>query len=287
MKNDSITDSITGIDISGFRKSGIMKHDVEQLCRLKKIQTNNPYLIGLRIAFWDTIMIHKLTDGVCKKIINTKIEYLPKERPLFLRKPFFIEAKHGEALFKNINAIGGYLDGTVLILLSFFTDGRFLIQMEQNSFTGKGIAIKDIEIKNSTGYDLGDEKIDTLSFITILALMLEAEKTPIMIDENTKKNRKQNTHSTQNTTLIERRMYIDAKYQAKKNIPSIPLDKEGKALKNIHVRGFLRNQPYGPKNQLRKLIYIEEFYAHRWVDKGDKIIIIDTKYDAQEELTTP
>jgi hypothetical protein len=113
--------------------------------------------------------------------------------------------------------------------------------------------------------------------------MLEAERTPILIDGGTKKAKKRSKakENGMGSGWIERRIYINAKYQSKSNTEKYtPLNKDDKELKSVHIQGFLRNQPYGPNNKLRKWIYVEGFESHRWSESDSKHtrIIIDTKY---------
>jgi hypothetical protein len=251
---------------------------VERLCEYAHLRTDNPYLVALRLAFWDTVTVHTLTEGVCSRIQNTRIEHFPNGRPDFLKKPFLLEAKEG-TLLHNIHTIGGYIDNGVLMILSFYTDGSFLVQTEQNAFSGT--ALEDINFKNSTGHEQGGGKnFDILPFITILAIMLEAERTPLVVDGGSKKDRKRNRDKKPNNSSdwIERRIYINAKYLRKANVSDhIPLDKEGKQLKNVLIQGFFRNQPYGPQHKLRKYIYIDGFESSRWTYDRNTKIIVDIK----------
>jgi hypothetical protein len=269
---------LKALDISGFQRTGIFKDDVERLCDWAHLQTNNPYAVALRLAFGDTITVHTLTSGVCEKVKNTRIESLPQGRPEFLKKSFLIEAKD-EALLHNIYAIGGYIDNGILVIISFFIDGSFLVQTEQNAFTG--MALEDINFENSSGEEQAGAKSnrDTLPFIAILALMLEAERTPLVVDAGGKKDRKRNRNKKPNNASgwIERRIYIDAKYQSRKTDDHIPLDKDGKLLKRVLIQGFLRSQPYGPQHTLRKMIYVEGFESSRWTHGKDTRITVALK----------
>jgi hypothetical protein len=283
-----ISELLKDLDISGFQRTGIFKDDVERFCNSHThFHTNNPYAVALRLAFGDTIISHTLTDGVCQKIKNTKIEHLPDGRPDFLKKPFLLEAKDG-TLLHNIHTIGGYIDNGILIIISFFTDESFLVQAEQNSFSG--MSLEEINFTNSTGYEQGGERNnrDTLPFITVLALLLEAERTPILVDGGSKKSKKRNRNKKleSNSGWIEQRIYINAKYQTKSNNidEHTPLDKDGKKLKNVHIQGFLRNQPYGPQHKLRKYIYIEGFESSRWTYNGDTKIIVSIKDTDKNEI---
>ncbi|MDR2094670.1 MAG: hypothetical protein LBP76_04025 [Treponema sp.] len=276
----NVSEMLKDLDISGFRRTGIFKDDVNRFCDYAHVQTDNPYLIALRLAFGDTVTVHTLTGGVCNKIRNTSIEHLPNGRPEFLKKPFLLEAK-GETLLHTIHTIGGYIDNGVLIIISYFIDGSFLVQREQNSFSG--MAIEDINFRNSTGEEpAGDKKNrDTLPFITVLALMLEAERTPLSVDGGSRKSKKRSRDKRENNSSgwVERRIYINAAYLRKTNADGqhVFLDKEGKQLKNVHIQGFLRNQPYGPQHKLRKWIYVEGFESSRWTYGKDTRITVAIK----------
>ena len=55
------------------------------------------------------------------------------------------------------------------------------------------------------------------------------------------------------------------------------MDKDGKVKREVFIRGFLRNQPYGPEHSLRKWIYVEGFESSRWTKEGDKKITMDLR----------
>jgi len=130
-----------------------------------------------------------------------------------------------------------------------------------------------------------DKNLNVFPFLTVFALMMEAEKTPILVDHGTKKSRKRNQAKDKNINLsdwIECRVFIDAKYSAKQikdSVPdSIPMDKTGKEKRDIHIDSFLRHQAYGPEYSLRKWIYIEGHDSTRWANTGDKKITVDSYF---------
>ena len=55
----------------------------------------------------------------------------------------------------------------------------------------------------------------------------------------------------------------------------IVLDKDGKQLKDVTVKGFLRKQHYGKDNSLTKWIYIDSFDSKRWKSNLDTKMIVD------------
>lgn len=273
-----LSDTLKSVEVAGFQRTGVYRDDVARFCREKHLETNNPYAVGLRLAFWDTITVHALTAGVCQKVLHTKIETMPEERPAFIQKPFLLEAKD-EVLFDDVSAIGGYIDNGILIIISVFVSGMFIVSKEENSY--KGLSLNEINFSDSARmpheYQKNGRKV--LSFITILSLMMEAERTPIAIDGGTKKSRKQTGKASgSGAQWIERRIYIDSRYQSRsKSDEPIHLNQEGKVKREVFIQGFLRHQPYGPKNSLRKWIYVEGFESSRWAREGHTRIIVDEK----------
>ena len=128
-----------------------------------------------------------------------------------------------------------------------------------------------------------DQNKNVLPFITVLALMLEAEKSPVLIDHGSKKSKKRSTVKSKNKDLsawIEKRIYIDAKlsYKTEKTVKdanTTTTDKTGKEKQGVKVHGFLRHQAYGPELSLRKWIYIEDHESSRWKKTGDKKITVN------------
>jgi hypothetical protein len=109
--------------------------------------------------------------------------------------------------------------------------------------------------------------------------MIEAERTPIVIENaKTKNHHGENKIAPNNykSDWIEKRVYLDKRYMSKhKNEIHGELDTEGKILKDVYVHGFLRYQPYGPDRKLRKWIYVEGFDSTRWAKPGHTKIIVD------------
>jgi hypothetical protein len=144
------------------------------------------------------------------------------------------------------------------------------------------MSLSELEFTNSTGYEAGGkpENKNALPFITILALMLEAERTPIQVSDTSGVKNKHNNKpaKNENNGWIERRIYIDTRYKsdAAKGDHK-PFDKEGKRLEKVYIQGFLRNQPYGAGQKLRKWIYVEGFASTRWKREGDTRVIVSMR----------
>ena len=281
---EKLSDVLKEVKLNNFSLSGDLRTNLFSYCEKKRIDIMEyGNIIAYRLSFGETLTVHTLTDGVSKRVINTRIENLPTELPDKLKQSFLFEAKENSVLFDDITAIGGFLFEGDLVLLSAYKDGNSIWQHEKGAYDGRNL--KDIQFEGELDkrelskhvFDRATRK-DTFAYITVLALMLEAERTPILVDSGSKKARKRN-HGKHNTSVnqgwIERRIYIDAKYNSiKENVDHLPIDKEGKVKREVFIQGFLRHQPYGPKHELRKWIYIEGFESSRWANNGDRKITI-------------
>jgi len=279
-----ISEDLRKIKLNGFKLSNNILGDVIEFSRINGIDENKLKMDGfglklaLRLKLGDPMTVYVLTNSVCKKIQNVKIENLPTSCPIFLKNPFLIESRQGEYLFDNVDAIGGYFDNDDdLILLTYTKNGTFLSK-SNNLF--KGIRLDKINFIPRQGSIIppNNENPNVLPFIMVLALMLEAEKTPIRIDNGTKKSKKRNKQKTDQKNLsdwVEHRIYIDANISHKKSETIAAMNKDDKEKKEVQIKCFLRHQAYGPEHSLRKWIYVEDHQSTRWVKKGDKKITID------------
>jgi hypothetical protein len=244
--------------------------------------------VELRIALGDPLVVHRITEGVCQKVMCVRIENLPGEFPIFLRKPFLIEAKEGKYLFDDIHSIGGYIgDGGIFTIIGY--DGINTIVIHCKDAFSEAASIDEINYDPITEKAaVGTAKArKVLPFLTILSLMLEAERSPIAVDAGGKKARKRAKGKVGKPGMMgswmERRIYIDGRYQGEKREgdPS-PIDKEGLTKTDVFIQGFLRHQPYGPKSSLRKWIYIEGFESSRWTKAGDVRVTVGLRNVGKE-----
>ena len=271
------SEAIRKLDIAKFKRENELKIDAGRYCETNKIDQGGINYIALRLAFGNTITVHTLTDGVAAKVKNTTICTMPCEMPHFLTKPFIIEARHDNCLFDKVTCLAGYLSRGDLFLISIFNDGGSLVQHEVGSYNGR--KIQDINFyEYGASCNADPERKDTYSFATIFALMIEADRTPIVVEEKKVRFGKGSGIKSSNykSDWIEKRVYIDCKYVSDyKGKTHGELDKDGKILKDIFVHGFLRYQAYGPGHSLRKWIYVEGFDSTRWATPGDTKIIVD------------
>jgi len=119
-----------------------------------------------------------------------------------------------------------------------------------------------------------------ISFLTVLNFMLIAENTPIVVDKQKSKverikRDKRNKIVKLNEEWIIRYLYIDkTKSYYEKQTEYTRLEKDGYVLKDVKVRGHLRNQAFGEGFKLRRWIYIESFISSKWMKEGDVKIIV-------------
>lgn len=285
-----LSDTIRHLPFNDFKFTDNFYRNIENYIESKKTPqhmrnlNNNIYVTALfRLGFGKNIVLHTLTDGVIKKILRTSIEDIPNEIPKFMKRSFLIEAPHDKTLFGDIYSIGGFTYKEEICLL-IGTKDSFYTQHEKASFDGRklkdlNLVLDPVVYSNKKFTQLKSRK-DTFAFIIILSLMLEAERTPLVIEY--KKNKTKPIHSVhksmKDTDYITRRIYIDKDIRHDKTIVkdnSDELDKTDRQLKDINVRGFLRRQHYGKNLELIKWIYIESFDSKRWTKNKDKKIIVD------------
>jgi len=235
-----------------------------------------------RLSFGETFTVYTLTDGAIGKIMHTEIENMPKEIPALMKNSFLIEARQVN-LFGNIQSIGGLILNNEIYLIFITSNGNLYSQTFSKFFNG--IKISDVNMMYN--YDIKKDPLDTiymkerkdiLSFVIVFFLMMEAKRTPFVVE--VKKNKKHNDDKLkrkEKMDWIEKRIYIDrtTKYKHVKHGSSI-LDKDGKYLKDSIVHGFLRLQRFGKDLSESEWIYIDDYDSKRWVNRGDTRIIVST-----------
>jgi hypothetical protein len=292
MRNLTLSEMLLKFPLNDFKITGDFNKDIESYIEFKKIppwQRNldsELFVLPLfRLSFGKNIIVHTLTDGVIEKIKYTKIENMPNEIPNLLQQPFLIEGRRDKPLFDDIYSIGGFLINNEIILINkTITDGEpgLFCQHERTSFDGRNIDdINFVYNKNvnfDSSYKQARTRKETFAFVIILSLMLEAERTPLLIDNKKEKSNKKLKSKIINkeTVWITRRIYIDKniKYTNIQKDQAV-FDKTDKQLKDVIVKGFLRIQHYGEGNSKTKWIYIDNYESKRWTKEKNKKIIVD------------
>ena len=286
---ERISENLRTIKVDGFHVTGNLLKDAIELSKFNgrdpERHRDKILILGLRIRLGNPMTVHVLTDSVCKKIQRVKIENLPIGYPKFLENPFLIESKPGKFLLDDIDAIGGFIDDNNDFILAMWSSSGTFFTRTNKPFNGIRIDQINFVPRQDSFIPPADKNLNVLPFLTVFALMMEAEKTPILVDHGTKKSRKRNQAKNKNTVLsdwIECRVFIDAKYtakQAKDSIPdSIPMDKTGKEKRDVYIDSFLRHQAYGPEYSLHKWIYVEGHDSSRWANTGNRKITVDSYF---------
>jgi len=280
-----ISDSLHNSPIKNFDFSGDFDTDVNNFIKHENIapynqdlDENNYVFMLYSLSFGKKITVHTLTDGVIGKVKHTKIGNIPNEIPKYMKQPFLFEAQNDKTLFDDIQSIGGFIYKNEIFLIIGTKGDKFYCQRERSSFDGR--KIDDINFIYNTKINYGkfiDKKNrkDTFAFITTISLMLEAERTPLLIDNKLKKSNKKSNKKYNESEWIMKRIYIDKniKYENKSKEQDV-LDKDGKQLKDVTVSGYLRKQHYGKEHLQTKWIYINSFDSKRWVSEKDTKITI-------------
>ena len=286
---ERVSENLRTIKMDGFTVTGNLFNDTIELCKFNgrdpEKNRNLLLILSLRIRLANPMTVHVLTDSVCKKVQRVKIEGLPNSYPKFLEKPFLIEAKPGSYLFDDVDAIGGFIDDNDDFVLVIYSKNGTLFTRTKNPFSGVRIDQINFVPREGSFIPPADQNPNVFAFLTIFALMMEAEKTPITVDHGTKKSRKRNQSKDRNSNLsdwIELRVLIDAEYTARKKQKSvadaIPIDKSDKEKRDVSIDGYVRLQHYGPNNSLTKSIFVDDFDSSRWVSTRDKKITVDSYF---------
>jgi hypothetical protein len=280
--------------VGDFEITGDLNKDVNRWKEYMKIPYKYSELdisiirnVLFRLSFGKQFTVHTLTDGVVEKVKHIIIENMPKEMPIFMKKSFLIEARHDKNLFENIRSIGGFIVNNEINLI-IITDDKIMNQYSQiisKSFDGRNLNELNMVYKNEYNipyFIYMKERKDIFTFVLKFALMMEAEKTPLIVE--TKGGKRHNANKSKpdkKSDWIERRVYLDKtiKYQRTGNVNEA-LDKDGKSLKETLVHGFLRLQHFGKGLSESKWIFIDNYNSKRWVNSGDTRITIDL-YDKQ------
>jgi len=285
--------------LEGFQISGDLEKDITAFMQTRKMR---PYPIDmdlerfgfpfLRLSFGKNITVHTLTDGVVGTVNQTKLEDVPTEIPKLMQRSFLLEARRGKPLFEDVFSIGGFAYGDTIVLvvktLSNNQPGLFC-QCEKASFDGRSIDDMNMfcnkNFASSPSYMQIRTRKDIFSFAIKFSLLLEAEKTPLLID--TKQSAKHKTSPAlqkrnNGTDWTTYRIYIDKTIKYEKSAQSHGvLDTEGRLLLKTNVKGHSKWQRYGHNLEKKKWIYIHPYEASRYFTEKDKKIIVDI-YDKKD-----
>ena len=155
----------------------------------------------------------------------------------------------------------------------------------------KGVFTKDIlamdELGDSTLYmlqqgfinavdDLNNRFFEAIRYALKFKLLMESDKQPLVSEMLHRKGGNAQKRDQLFGKLNQQRISLTTVYRQviRQNggPEKLVLDKEGKTLKAIKVRGYLRRQHYGPGNSLVKTVFIDAHDSQAWKNSGIRII---------------
>lgn len=191
--------------------------------------------LSRRIGFRSILIDRNVFDFVSGNVI----EELPPWEPALLREGFCCQFSPGVPFPGEIKSLWGFSRDDRIFLGGSSGGNRFMSSCEV-FIPGK--TKKEELLKNLQ--DIPEEEADfTFRFVFTVALLLEAENTPIK--KSVKQYKAQRILFGQDFVKTITRLYL-------------PEEKE-KELATVRVKGFLRNQAYGENWSLHRVIYISPF----------------------------
>ena len=126
--------------------------------------------------------------------------------------------------------------------------------------------------------ELDDKFYEAIRYALKFILLMDSDKRPLLVERQFKKGNERKEKQIFGK-LNQQRISLTTAYRNTMNAynvdDTIVLDKEGKALRGIIVRGFLRRQHYGPGNSFVKTIYIDAHESHSWMREGIRIVHVE------------
>lgn len=196
-------------------------------------------------AMENDLIQHSLPANVLELIDSSIIEDLPDWCPSFL-KSFYLVFKNPQ---KGIKALWGFYKAPFLIICGEQVNGGLI----------SSLFLIDFENKK---YDFGkddlysDDGLFFVKFLLTFSLLLEAEKSPIVLKKDLLRCSPSVYGRKMTKTLFTARIKEDFERRLKED-------------KLVHVKGFLRNQACGVNWSERKVIYIAPFERIQKVNKEE------------------
>ena len=234
--------------------------------------------LGALAMLMNRLVVHRLSAGATRTVHETDLHTLPGEPPILLRRPWIVESRRPdrEALFGRTASLAGYpLDDSIFLIGLDWPDGAFVSRWRPD-WTEKDL---DATVEPDQASPLiGD--VDShhawarqaARFAVVLGLLLEAEGSPVTVEEEQPKGRTRGGTTgagRMEDEWITRRVYINERKFLASSVPGPHrqgTDRPADAVEaTVLVRGHMKRQPYGPGRQLRKWIYVQSYEARRWV----------------------
>lgn len=227
---------------------------------------------------------YRLTADASAQVRSTELRALPGEPPRILRSGWIVESRRPEkhSLFGSTASLGGYwLDDRLFLIGLDYPDG---IRIESVAPKWEESEIGAHEQESPFVDDIHEQRAwaeRAAEFIITLGALLDAEGTPIEVqDKPDKKGKKGSTKGLgASDDWIVRRVSLSPDsvrtLSSRTSEASDPSTVEDRELVETWVRGYLRRQPYGPGRSMRKWVYIREHQARRWVSSRPVRVDVD------------
>ena len=228
----------------------------------------------------DRLLVHELSPGAMGVVRDVDIRDLPDKPPALMRLPWIIETKDlNDSLFGDTICLGGYFIREKYFLIGFQSGGVIRVEPWEPEW-GKDLKVP-IEHSPLVDESLVEGRQDWVTqaarFSLGLGLLLEAEKTPLVIKQAGKGRKNKGKKNTKGEDGWATRRVVLGKMATRyynQSVPSGELNKEGKVLSRAMVTGHLRYQPYGPGRENRKWIWIDTYESRRWTAKKTKVEVV-------------
>lgn len=201
------------------------------------------YHLGQNIGFRSIIIDKSFFDFVSGNVI----EQLPPWVPTLLKDGFCFQFSKDVSFPGNLKCLWGFFEQNRIFLGGSSGENQHMSSCE--IFTPGDTKAEDL-LKNLQNIPESDADF-TFRFVFTLALLLEAENTPIK--KSVKQYKAQRILFGQDFVKTITQLYL-------------PEEKE-KELATVQVKGFLRNQAYGENWSLHRVIYISPFERIQKINK--------------------
>lgn len=226
--------------------------------------------------------VHKIRDSVSKLIDSTLLDQVISPLPHLFESAFIVEPAHlerSEVLMDEIAYLGyaPIADGKAARIAIVRPNGHVLM-FDANLDYIKGSITK--APPPLTEEKLDEEEIvetdriskNALRYLMTYAALLEAEKTPLIVDESSEKPPRKPTANQKSIALNTITYRVRITDPVRRVVEASHQESQEKTEKGTPVKrkitGHLKMQPCGPGGKMRKIIYVAQYDATRYLSDG-------------------
>ena len=241
----------------------------------------------------ERLCAHRLTPSAIRQVRETEIHALPAEPPNLMKSGWLIEsASLEEPLFEDVVALGGYTLGEDSFVIGWFYPefgfvAKWTPEWGDSDIEGQLADDPGIFIKDAAAHT--QKSREGIKFALTLALLLEAEGTPVEVAEQRvvapprqkkpgeKKAPPLLGWSIRHVRLGASGHTSQAAAEDAERTPGEPQNRDGLKAETVPIKGHLRRQAHGVGRKERKLIFVAGFEAIRYT--GSKPVRIYVESD--------